>query len=237
MTSVPLLLSYPHPCSYLDEQAQSLFVNPDYPLSDALYEQLLARGFRRSGGHAYRPHCPDCSACVPARLPVAAFEPDRSQRRILAKNAATHVELKPPVFDPRHYQLYRRYQAFRHPGGGMAESSPEDYLQFLSSGWGTTFFAEFSIAGELAAVAVVDLVGSALSAVYTFFEPRFSAYSPGVYAVLWQLQHARQLALEFVYLGFWIGACRKMAYKSRYRPLQLLIGGQWRQYQHGEALP
>jgi arginyl-tRNA--protein-N-Asp/Glu arginylyltransferase len=236
MTSVPLVLSYEHPCSYLNEEARSLFVNPDFKLSAHIYAQLLAQGFRRSGTHVYRPHCPSCSACIPVRLPVTAFTPDRSQHRILIKNSATQVILKAPVFEPRHYDLYRRYQNSRHPGGDMAKSSAEDYLQFLSSGWGDTFFAEFSIGGELVAVAVIDRADNALSAVYTFFDPRFSTYSPGVYAVLWEVRHARELELEWLYLGYWIETCRKMSYKSRYRPLQALINGQWRQFDKNQPI-
>jgi arginine-tRNA-protein transferase len=236
VNSIPLVLTHEHACSYLDEQAQSLFVHPDFPLSRGIYAQLLAQGFRRSGSQVYRPQCPACSACIAVRLPVAAFEPDRSQKRVLAKNAATRVALKAPVFDRRHYELYRRYQNSRHPGGGMDEMNPGKYLEFLRSDWCKTFFAEFSIAGELAAVAVVDRTGNALSAVYTFFDPRFSAYSPGVYVVLWQVRHARELGLEFLYLGYWIEQCRKMSYKSRYRPIQALINGQWRQYEKGQPI-
>lgn len=236
MTTLPLLLTHEHPCSYLNEQAQSLFVHPDFAMTRGIYAQLLAQGFRRSGAQVYRPHCPSCSACVAVRLPVAAFMPDRSQKRVLAKNAATHVVLKEPVFDRRHYDLYRRYQNARHPGGGMDEMNPGKYLEFLRSDWCKTFFAEFSIGGELAAVAVVDRAGNALSAVYTFFDPRFDDYSPGVYAVLWQVRRAQELGLEYVYLGYWIEKCRKMSYKSRYRPIQALINGQWRQFDKGQAI-
>lgn len=236
MISLPLVLTHEHPCSYLDEQAQSLFVHPDFMLTRGVYAQLLAQGFRRSGPHVYRPNCPSCSACVPVRLPVDAFVPDRSQKRILAKNAATSAVLKAAVFERQHYALYQRYQKARHPGGGMDELNPGKYLEFLRSDWCKTFFAEFSIGGELAAVAVVDQAGKALSAVYTFFDPRFSDYSPGVYAVLWQIQHAQELGLDFVYLGYWIENCRKMSYKSRYRPIQALINGQWRQYEKGRPI-
>ncbi len=49
---------------------------------------------------------------------------------------------------------------------------------------------------ELAAVAVVDLLDNALSAVYTFFNPKYSARSLGVYAVLWQIEYAKSLGLD-----------------------------------------
>jgi arginine-tRNA-protein transferase len=45
--------------------------------------------------------------------------------------------------------------------------------------------------------------------------------------VLWQIEQATLHGKEFVYLGFWIEACRKMAYKSNYHPLQILRNKQW----------
>lgn len=67
-----------HPCSYLPtEQATTLFLDPSQPMDAQVYAELSEVGFRRSGDHLYRPHCQQCSACVPARLPVADFKPNR----------------------------------------------------------------------------------------------------------------------------------------------------------------
>jgi arginine-tRNA-protein transferase len=228
MISIPLFLTQEHPCGYLEgEQAQSVFVHPSCPITTAIYAQLIEQGFRRSGDEIYAPHCPHCSACIPTRLPVEKFKPSRSQKRCLNRNIDTQVIVKPAVFEQAHYEMYLRYQAIRHNDGSMANASPDDYLGFLGSSWCDTRFVEFSINNELAGVAVIDQFEQAWSAVYTFFEPKFSSYSLGVYAVLWQIEQAFQQQKEFLYLGFWIKACKKMAYKSDYHPIQLLIDKQW----------
>ncbi|MFI3196995.1 MAG: arginyltransferase [Methylococcaceae bacterium] len=228
MTSIPLFLSQEHPCGYLDdEKAQSLFVHPGYPVTSSIYAQLIAQGFRRSGDEIYTPHCPHCSSCISVRLPVNKFKPSRSQKRCLSKNTSTQVIVKPAVFEQAHYDMYLRYQAIRHSDSSMATASPDEYLNFLGSSWCNTRFVEFSINNELAGVAVIDQFEQAWSAVYTFFEPKFKDYSLGVYAVLWQIEQAVLQQKEFLYLGFWIQACKKMAYKSDYQPLQLLIDKQW----------
>jgi arginine-tRNA-protein transferase len=228
MTSIPLLISSPHPCSYLDDElAQSAFVNPIFELSTDIYSQLLARGFRRSGDHVYRPQCAFCQECVAVRVAVQDFKPNRKQKRCLQANVNTIAIVKPPMFEGSHYNMYMRYQRQRHADGSMANSTPEDYMDFLGSSWCQTRFVEFSIANELAAVAIVDYLNDSLSAVYTFFDPKFSNYSLGTYAVLWQVQQAKQLGLSYVYLGFWIKNCQKMAYKNQYQPLQGLINQQW----------
>ena len=228
MISIPLFLTPEHACSYLEgEGAQSIFVHPSFQLTTTIYSELIEQGFRRSGNDAYKPHCAHCAACMPARLAVTAFKANRSQQRCLKKNRFTQTLIKPAVFEQAHYDLYLRYQKSRHSDGIMAHSSPDDYIDFLSSSWCDTRFVEFSIEGELACVAVVDQLDHALSAVYTFFEPTFSSYSPGVYAVLWQIERAKRLKLDFLYLGFWIKNCAKMAYKSHYQPMQILLDKGW----------
>ena len=228
MISIPLVLTMPHPCSYLDDQqSQSVFVHPSQELSTSIYSQLIQQGFRRSGNEVYVPHCPHCTACIAARLAVHDFKLNRSQQRCVKKNSQTKAVIKPAIFEQVHYELYLRYQKIRHTGGDMAEASPADYINFLSSSWCDTVFVEFSINDELAGIAVVDCLDNALSAVYTFFDPKFANYSLGAYAVLWQIAQAKLQGKEFVYLGFWIEACRKMAYKSNYQPLQILRNKQW----------
>ena len=229
MISIPLFLTEHQPCSYLDNRnSQSAFIHPSFSLNTTIYSQLITQGFRRSGSQVYAPHCPTCSECIPTRLIAKQFTPSRNQKRCIKKNQSTSVIIKPAVFEQAHYDMYMRYQIHKHEAGGMANSSEEDYINFLSSSWCTTLFVEFSINGELAAVSIVDLLDNALSAVYTFFEPKYSQYSLGTYAVLWQIEHAKQLDLEFVYIGFWIKNCRKMSYKTQYQPIQAYIDTEWK---------
>ncbi len=76
-------------------------------------------------------------------------------------------------------------------------------------------------------MAVVDELQDGLSAIYTFFDPLQDKRSLGSYAILWQVQRARALGLDYLYLGYWIKGCRKMAYKSAYRPLELHVNSRW----------
>jgi arginine-tRNA-protein transferase len=228
MISIPLALSQEHPCGYLEAKtAQSLFIHPSYPITSSTYNYLLKQGFRRSGDEVYAPHCSHCSACIPARLPLTKFKPSKNQLRCLRKNNATLSTIKPAIFEQAHYDMYLRYQAIRHPEGSMINISPDNYLSFLSSSWCNTKFVEFSINNELAGVTIIDQFDDAWSAVHTFFEPKFSSYSLGVYAILWQIHQASLQGKEFLYLGFWIEACTKMSYKTNYQPIELLIDKQW----------
>ena len=226
-----LYLTAEHACSYLDgRRARTLFVDPLARIDVVTYQALVDQGFRRSGAHVYRPACRGCARCVPVRLPVSAFRPNRSQRRNWARNAPDlRIVETPAVFDPAHFALYLRYLAQRHPDGSMADdASAESYRRFLVDPWGgETRFLELHLGDRLVGIAVTDLLPHGLSAVYTFFDPDLSARGLGTFAVLTQIAAARRLGLPYVYLGYWIEESKKMAYKSNFYPLEAWDGRRW----------
>ena len=232
----------PYSCSYLPERtarsqvALARVVETPGPLPEtdlnpdlgAAYSALLVQhGFRRSGTFIYRPHCDDCHACVPVRLPVERFIPDRSQRRARQRHAGLAVCVCPPVFSEEHFLLYQRYLRMRHPQGGMDEDSREQYQQFLLQSPVETSFVEFREEGVLLMVCVIDRLEDGLSSVYTFYEPNLPHASFGTYAILWQVEACRQAGLPHLYLGYWIRESQKMAYKIRFRPIEGYCGGRW----------
>ena len=58
-------------------------------------------------------------------------------------------------------------------------------------------------------------------------DPDADKRSLGTFAILWQIERARALGLEYLYLGYWIRGCKKMAYKSEFRPLELYVKSRW----------
>ena len=228
LANVRVFATYPHNCSYLPgEQATTLFVDPSTPVDARIYSQLSYIGFRRSGPHLYRPHCASCNACVPARVPVQSFEPNRNQRRIIARNGDLRVDTVEDISSEEHFTLYSRYIEERHRDGDMYPPDREQFNSFLTREWGTTSFVEFRNAQRLLAVAVLDRLDNGISAIYTFYDPAEGSRSLGSFVILWQIALARELGLPAVYLGYWIRNCRKMNYKTRFRPIELLANGHW----------
>ncbi|HID46147.1 MAG TPA: arginyltransferase [Chromatiaceae bacterium] len=215
-------LTQEHPCSYLEgRMARSLMVIDEELLSPQTYDVLLLNGYRRSGDHAYRPWCENCKECHAVRVPVECYRPNRSQRRCWNANQDLQLDWRPAELTDEQYQLYLSYQAHRHTGGAMAESSFDETREFLLASWNDVRFLEMRLGDELLAVAVTDFQPRSLSAVYTFFRPDMNRRSLGSYAILQQINHARELGKSWLYLGYWIPGSRKMAYKAAFRPIEV----------------
>lgn len=230
--------SVPHSCGYLPgNEAVSVFADPQEKMTASTYSRLIDMGFRRSGEYVYRPHCPSCQACQPARVVTEKFMRNRSQERNWQRNSDLTTFSNEAKFNQEHFALYMRYIKHRHAGGGMDTTDPTRYESFLLSRWCDTELVEFRHEGRLLAVAVTDVTQFGLSAFYTFFDPAEAARGLGVYAVLWQINEARLRNLPWVYLGYLIKGCRKMSYKQLYRPLQVIRNGQWQMLDQPESAP
>lgn len=231
VSKLDFYLSQPHDCGYFpNRRAMSLFADPDHPDSAEAYAQLIALGFRRSGRTVYRPQCFGCHACIPFRVDATNFQPTRSQMRAWRRNQDITVENRPAEFCEEHFELYARYIAARHAGGGMDNPTREDFTRFLCQSIPNTCWYEFRAGKQLLAVAVVDQFEDAFSAVYTYYDPGESQRSLGTYAVMWELAEARRLGKRWLYLGYWIENCAKMVYKQAFRPAEIFIDGQWQPF-------
>ncbi len=218
----------PHNCGYLPgRRASNAVVDPELNMEPWLYTRLAEIGFRRSGPRVYRPACPGCSACIPLRIPVADFAPNRAQRRVRNMNRDLVVHERAAAFDPEHFALYCRYLTVRHADSDMEAMREDDYLEFLTCRGIETRFIDFRLDGRCVAVAVADVLTNALSAVYTFFDPALARRGLGVNAILREIDIARGLGKEWLYLGYWIEDCRKMRYKNDYRPNEVFVDGRW----------
>jgi len=221
-------------CGYLpNKMAQSLIAAPQHLVDAKVYSGLIQQGFRRSGKFSYRPHCESCQECIPVRIILDQFSPNRSQKRAFKQHNNLTTAILPVGFHEEHYALYASYQRARHSEEKIQdetapqENDVEQYQSFLCQSNVESVMVEFRENEQLKMVSVIDIVRDGISAVYTFYETKDTATSYGTYNVLWQTLWAKELGLPYLYLGYWIRDSKKMAYKQNYQPLEKLIDGEW----------
>ena len=226
-------LSGPRPCPYLYGRVErSIFTELAGSSAGRLYETLLRSGFRRSHQVAFRPACPECTACVPVRVVVPEFEERAWTRRIRKANAPLVAQVRPARGTREQFAVFRRYISERHADGEMALMDYDDYCNMVEDSPIDSILIEFrDAAGALVAACLGDRLSDGFSAVYSFFDPDEAWPSLGSYMILWLIERARIRRLPHVYLGYWVAGSRKMSYKTRFRPLEALGSEGWRRFE------
>jgi len=218
-------VSPPANCSYIPGET-ARFANMIVPaLSPEAYQDLLSRGWRRFGWRFFRPACPACTRCRSLRVPVDRFRPSRSQRRTMRRNSEIRAVVREPTVTSEHLALYNAYHADMHlrrgwPSQALSAELYED--TFVRGGGGCAREFLYLDRDTLIGVALVDVLPQALSSVYFFHDPRLRASGLGVYSILKQLEFASSQGIPHQYLGYWVPECQSMAYKSQFRPYELL---------------
>ena len=201
---------------------------PAIPMTPAHLDQVLAAGYRRSGSFFYRTQCPSCAACEPVRIAVEQFAPSRSQKRTLKKgNSELEVRIAPPQVDSHRIALFNLHRSLRELDHGNPPAGWSDYQSFLLNSPCDVLELSLWHRSELIAVSVTDVGASSLSAVYCFFDPAQEKLSPGTFAILKQLELARALGCQWLYLGLYVEQNAHLNYKAKFRPQQRLIDGRW----------
>lgn len=225
------------PCPYLPGRIErKVFTELKGREAQSLNDALTQVGFRRSQNVAYRPACDDCSACVSVRVRVDEFACAKSQKRTFKRNRDIVFNEAEPIATEEQFLLLKRYLRHRHPGGGMADMNSLDFSAMVESSPIDSRIVEYRLANEnepldearLVGACLTDVLSDGLSLVYSFFDPDFEERSLGSYVVLTHIEMARKLGLPYAYLGYWIADCRKMAYKTAFKPLDQLTSSGWK---------
>lgn len=225
-------LTGPRPCPYLpDRYERKLFTSLAGPGGGALHDELSQHGFRRSQHIAYRPACPNCSACLSTRIDAEHHTPRRSERRVLRANADIVRRVRPAEALDEQYQLFARYLSARHAEGGMTDMDAHDYAAMVEDTPVETRLVEYRAGSEdnapLVAVCLTDILADGLSLVYSFFDPDEERRSLGKYIILDHLMLCREMGLRYTYLGYWVAGSEKMDYKRRFSPAEVLTDHGW----------
>ncbi|KQN91103.1 arginyl-tRNA-protein transferase [Sphingomonas sp. Leaf231] len=225
----------PQPCPYLPgRQERKVFTELSGPNATELNDALGRIGFRRSQSVAYRPSCAGCTACVSVRVCAHAFQPNATQRKLVRRHADLDVSACRPWATDEQYTLMRRYLSARHPGGGMAAMDESDFADMVEHSPVNSVIVEYrepsngGRPGRLVGCCLTDRQADGLSMVYSFFDTDQDARPAlGNYIILDHITRARAATLPYVYLGYWVQGSARMAYKTRYRPIEMLGPNGW----------
>lgn len=219
-------------CAYLPDQKWQLeyLFFPTMTADD--HHLYLNQGWRRAGPSFFRPQCPSCRSCQCLRVLVNDFAPNRSQRRTQKLNRyVVQLEIGSPAVTEEKTDLYVRHHAFNRvkkewPFTGELQAL--EHLYFLTQNPFPVQEWRYRINERLVAVCYVDLLPDGFSGIYFIHDPDFRKHSLGTWMILEMIERAKQLSLQYVYLGYYVQGCRSMEYKGKFHPHQILgPDGNW----------
>ena len=236
----------PSPCPYLPgKQERKIFTELNGAHAAELNDALGRIGFRRSQSVAYRPSCAGCTACVSVRVVANQFQPNATQRKLLRRHGDLEITACRPWATEEQYALLHAYLASRHPGGGMTAMDESDYADMVEQSPVSSYVVEYreptvnGQRGRLVGACITDQQADGLSMIYSFFLAD-DAKRPGLgnFIIMDHILRARAARLPYVYLGYWVKGSERMAYKTRYRPIEMLGPNGWAAYDDAdEVLP
>jgi len=190
-------------------------------LSAVELDDYLARGWYRMRQALFTcrfvTHAGRLVPAIWTRSRLEGLQPTRNQRKRLARIRNRYaMSIGEVVLGEEHEALYARYR--EHVGGDR----PEDLHHLLGAQPGIfrTRLLELRLDGELAAFSLFDRGERAVQSVAGIFDPDHHRDSLGLATMLFEVEHAQQLGLEFHYAGYVLPGEPAMDYKLRVPQLE-----------------
>ena len=200
----------------------------DGTLASDAHETALNQGYRRCGSIYYAVACRRCRACTPFRIPLATFNPSKSQRRVLKRNEDLTFVVDKPVYTRAKERLYLRYSRHQHPFDPIHNSELRTEAELLEtleiqmySNPESTREWTMHLGDALIGFGIFDVASETLSAVYNVYDPDQARRSLGTFAILKTIEWASAQGFHYLNLGYFIADHPKMDYKRRFAPAEV----------------
>ena len=226
------MLTKANSCPYLSGKIEKRIAT-DISENKNIYEELSLNGFRRVENWMYRPVCENCSACKSYRVDIEKFKITKSLKRVFKNFENFSHKLVKNKSTKENFELFKKYQLARHTGGSMSDMDEDEFTSMIETSPINTSLLEFRDKYKnLTGAVLFDIDEKNLSAVYSFFDPKFSKLGLGNYMILQCLLFGKSKKYKYLYLGYYIEELSSMSYKSRFRPGQILNNNEWKKFHY-----
>tara|TARA_B100001564_G_scaffold327004_1_gene309689 strand:- start:15 stop:740 length:726 start_codon:yes stop_codon:yes gene_type:complete len=224
------MLTKANSCPYLIGKIEKRIAT-DISNNKYIYEELSLNGFRRVENWMYRPVCDNCSACKSYRVDIEKFKITKSLKRVFKKFENFTHKLVINNSTKENFELFKKYQLARHAGGSMSDMDEDEFTSMIETSPINTSLLEFrDKSKKLIGAVLLDINEKNLSAVYSYFDPKFNKLGLGNYMIMQCLLFGKSKNYKYLYLGYYIEELSSMSYKSRFRPGQILNNNEWKNF-------
>lgn len=203
----------------IDERAEMVQLAP------AGLDRILAEGWRLLGRrfvrHNYSTWHRKLCRTIPLRIRLNDFEPSKSHRQTLRRNADLRVMSGPASFDAERERLFNLHRERFH------EKQATTLASFIHSDFPNSLPTEgrelaVYLGEELVACSFFHLGEMAVSGTYCVFNPAYGQRSLGTYTMLLELLLAKEMGKTFYYHGYTHDTPSQFDYKMNFDGLEAL---------------
>ena len=214
-------------CSYLPDRKVRMHYKYINHAPKAFSTAVIQRGWRRFGNYFFHPICDGCNECKSIRIDAFEYQLSKSQRKAIKRNKNTQIIVQKPSITQEHIALYNKYHLWKAQKDGWKhrDISNDEYFENFVEG-ANDFGKEvlYVVDDKLVGVDLIDILDDGISSIYFFYDPDYARLSLGTYSLIYQINLAKILELRWIYLGYWVDGCKAFAYKTNFKPQQLLDG-------------
>jgi len=214
-------------CSYIPGNNTRMNYKYVHRANQKFVTAVIHRGWRRFGKYFFHPICEGCNECKSIRIDVKNFKLSKSQKKAIKRNKETKIIVQKPTLTQAHLALYNKYHYQKSQKDGWSHkriSQREYYENFVDGAYEFGKEVLYIQDGNLVGVDLIDILDDGISAIYYYYDLDHSRLSLGVYSLLYQIDLAKKLDLDWIYLGYWVDGCKAFAYKESFSPQEKLDG-------------
>ena len=201
-------------------------------VSRARMDELWAEGWRHFGPRFFRYSLmwqeESWKRVLNLRVPLQDWQPSKSQRRTLRRNEDLQVDIAPAEPGEEVEELFQRHKRrFR-------DNVPDVLSDFLGEEPngvpGPCLQVSVRDGDSLLAASFLDLGQRSCSSIYGVFDPEQSARRLGIFTMLLEMNYAREIGLEYYYLGYAAIEPSPYDYKKEVKPSWYWDWREWRPF-------
>jgi arginine-tRNA-protein transferase len=214
-------------CSYLPNRKVRMNYKYVFHSNSDFNSAVIKRGWRRFGNYYFYPICNGCNECKSLRIDVKNFKPSKSQRKAINRNKDTIYVVQKPTVTRKHIDLYNKYHKWKEQKDNWKyrRINYKDYYEnFVEGAYDFGKEVLYYKDDNLIAIDLIDIVDDGISSIYFIYDPDYAHLSLGIYSLIKQIEFAKILNKDWIYLGYWVDGCKSFKYKENFKPLQVLDG-------------
>jgi len=178
-------------------------------------DQYLARGWFRMGQTIFTTNFlnfrSNFYSSIWLRIPLPEYVSDKTEQKLLKKNARFKVEVKPASITPEKEHLFYVYKQ----NISFEASSSLNTLLYGKANYNiyNTFELCLYDDDKLIAVGFFDIGQTSAAGISSFYDPAYKKYTLGKYLIYLKIAYCKKLGLQYFYPGYFVPGYSLFDYK------------------------